>query len=674
MGNNESMHVRNIALIGSYLSGKTTLLESLLYVTGAISRKGRVQDGNSVSDATPESRERQMSVEVSVADATYRDVRFTFLDCPGSSEFLSETYNVLPGIDAAVVVCEPEVAKAASLAPLLKFLDHWQIPHLLFVNKMDRARDNLNDLLAALQAVSNRPLALQQYPVDTGEGLSGFVDLIDEQAYRYHPGAPADPIELPAALHAEEHAARAHLLEVLADFDDHLLEELVEEVEPSVEEITQNLQRDLQADLIVPVLIGVAERDFGVRPLLEALHREAAPAAATAARYRVAVGADGPLVQVLKTTFTPGGGKLSLARIWRGTVSDGMTLDGGRVGGLYRLFGAQQQPVQTAGAGEIVALGRLEGVRTGAVLGTAGEAELPQAWNVHLFFDCAATTEKRSDEVKLTQVTGRLLEEDPSLGWEQNRNTRELLLWGQGEVHLAVTLDRLRRKFNLPLVRRTPQVPYKETITATTLVHGRYKHQTGGHGQFGDVWLAIRPLSRGEGIQFRETIVGGSVPRQYIPGVEAGVREYLERGPLGYEVVDVEVTLTNGTYHSVDSSEQAFRQAARLAMQEGMPKCRPILLEPILQIEVFVPNDTTSRVLRLLNGQRAQILGYDARPDWQSWDQISAYLPQSQMQQFVVELRSLTCGLGTFEWRYDHLQEAPDKLSERVLTPSNSKA
>jgi elongation factor G len=267
---------------------------------------------------------------------------------------------------------------------------------------------------------------------------------------------------------------------------------------------------------------------------------------------------------------------------------------------------------------------------------------------------------------------GKLLEEDPSLHWEQHGDTHEVILWGQGEIHLQISLDRLRRKYNLPMNTHLPQVPYKETIRQTVTSHGRYKHQSGGHGAFGDVYLQIKPLSRGEGYQFHETIVGGVVPKQYIPGVETGVKEYLAHGPLGYPVVDVDVTLTDGSHHSVDSSEQAFKQAARLAMTEGMPKCNPILLEPLLTIKVSTPTEFTSKVLQLVSGRRGQILGYEGFDGWKNWDTVTAYLPQAEMHNFIIELRSLTLGVGFFTWQYDHLQEVPDKLLSDILATATA--
>ncbi|MEY3222598.1 MAG: hypothetical protein RLZZ203_1454 [Cyanobacteriota bacterium] len=668
MNKNVKSSSRNVAIVGPYLSGKTTLLESLLFVTGAISRKGNVKDGNTVGDSANEARDRHMSVEISTANTEYENTRFIFIDCPGSVEFAQETYHGLMGVDAAIVVCEPIKERVLTLAPLFKFLDDWEIPHIVFVNKMDRANIHVLETLNALKAVSSRPLVLHQYPIMQGEQLTGFIDMVTEKAYQYHPGAPADSITFPENLKAEEHLARAEMLETLANFDDHLLEELLDDIEPPQEEIFKDLKLELGADLVVPVFFGVAEQDFGVRPLLEALLREA-PEPETTMERRLGTISDTPVAQVLKTFYTPQGGKLSLVRVWQGILTDGIVLNGVRAGGLYRLMGQQQQSINQAVAGEIVALSRLEGIKTGETISTNSQIKpLPKAEQLEPVFALAITPEKRNDEVKLSTAITKLLEEDPALAWEQHGDTHEVILWGQGEIHLQVTLDRLRRKYNLPMSTHLPQVPYKETIRKpVNSIHGRYKHQSGGHGQFGDVYLNIQPLPRGEGFNFHEKIVGGVVPKQYIPGVEMGVREFLSHGPLGFPMVDVAVTLTNGSYHTVDSSEQAFKQAARLAMQMGVTQAQPTLLEPILKVDVNTPSEFTSKVLQLLTGRRGQILGYEGRHDWQGWDNISAYLPQAEMQDFIVELRSLTLGVGSFHWEQDHLQEVPEKLAERIL-------
>lgn len=672
MNNPVNPTLRNVSLVGPYSSGKTTLLESLLWVSGSISRKGSVKEGNTVSDSSPEAKGRSMSVEVSLAGIDYQNLHVNFLDCPGSIEFAQETYSALVGAGTAIIVCEADVSRVLTLAPLFKFLDDWEIPHLVFINKMDRAKQSFAEVLQALKSVSSRPLIPQQYPIYQGEELKGYIDLITEQAYHYHAGDADDPVPFPPELAAAEQQTRQEMLEALADFDDHLLEELMEEINPPQAEIEQDFKQELGADLIVPVIIGVADQDFGVRPLLEILAKEAPAPSETADRRGLKTDGTGPvIVQILKTYFTTQGGRLSLARIWQGTLQESDSLNGHRLGGIYHLFGAQQTAIHTATVGDIVGLARLEEVSTGQTLSTGPVDPLPFVDPLPPLYALAIAPENRKDEVKLSTALGKLAAEDPSLTWEQNSETQEVILWGQGEIHLQVALERLQRQYKLPMTSHQPHIPYKETIRqSASKIHGRYKHQTGGHGAFGDVYLDIKPLERGAGFAFAETIVGGVVPKQYIPGVEAGVREYLAKGLLGYPVVDLAVTLTDGSYHNVDSSEQAFKQAARLAMTEGIAKCQPVLLEPILAVTVNTPSEFTAKVLQLVSGDRGQILGYEARSDWNGWDQVTAYLPQAEMHNFIIELRSLTLGVGTFTWQYDHLQEVPEKLTQQVLNQS----
>jgi elongation factor G len=663
---------RNIALVGTYGSGKTTLLESILFVTGATTRKGSVTDGNSIGDSTPEARQRHMTVELNVASTRYGDIEFTFLDCPGSVELQQETNHALVGVDGAIIVCEADPDRVLTLAPLLQFLDSWEIPHLILINKLDRGNGRFAEVLGALRQVSTRPMIPQQYPILQNQELVGFIDLVTEQAFHYHAGAAADPVPLPASLHAEEQAARAEMLEALAEYDDHLLEELLEDMVPPQEEIVRDLRLELGADLIVPVFLGVAQADYGVRPLLEALVKEA-PAPEVTRHHRGMAAEGEPLGQVLKTFYTPQGGKLSLVRVWRGEINDGDSLNGDRLGGIYDLMGNQQTSLTRAEAGQVVAIARLDHAQTGQTLGAGATPPdpLPQAPRLDPVYALAIMPAHRSDEVKLSAAIAKLLEEDPSLAWEQHGDTHEVILWGQGDVHLNLAIDRLHRKYNLPMTSHLPQVPYKETIRqGVDSVHGRYKHQSGGHGQFGDVYLSIQPLPRGEGFVFKETIVGGVVPRQYIPSVETGVREYLHHGPLGFPVVDVAVTLTHGSYHNVDSSDLAFKQAARLAMQEGMVTGQPTLLEPIVRVEISVPNLYTASVLKLISGRRGQILGYDSKTDWSGWDLVCGYVPQAEMQTMILELRSLTMGVGFFQWTYDHLDPVPEKLTEKILAAS----
>jgi len=674
MGQRALAAPRCAALVGPYLSGKTTLLESLLFATGAVTRKGSIKDGNTVGDSAPEARARKMSVEVNAATTEYLGEKWTFLDCPGSIELTQETQNALMVADAAVIVCEPEVSRALTLAPLFKFLDDRKIPHMLFINKMDNAAHRVRDVLAALQGVSSRRLILRQVPIrqtdkSGADTVAGYVDLVSERAYAYKPGKPSDLIKIPDEMVDREQEARREMLEALADLDDHLLEQLLEDVVPPKEEIYQQIAKDLAGDLIVPVLLGAAEEDHGVQRLLKALRHDVPGPAEAAARIGVAPAAGDTAALVFKTYHQAHTGKISLARVWGAALADGGSLGGNRVSGVYRMKGHELGKLSTAVDGDVVGLGRLDAVTTGQLLSASGKAAGSVEWPPKLapLFSLAITVENRADEVKLTAALHKLVEEDPSLSIEHNQDTHELVLWGQGEIHLQVAIDRLRMKYGLAVKSHRPTINYKETIRRGVKQHGRHKKQSGGHGQFGDVHVEIKPLPRGTGFEFVDQVVGGAVPRQYISSVEEGAREFLHRGPLGFPSVDVSVTLYDGQYHAVDSSDMAFKTAARIAMSEGMPKCDPVLLEPICSVQIAIPNDFTARVHGLISGRRGQILGFIPKEGWQGWDEVDAFLPQSELHDLIIDLRSLTMGVGTFSWKFDHLQELTGRVADKII-------
>lgn len=659
---------RCAALVGPYLSGKTSLLEALLFASGTIGRRGTQKEGNTVGDHAPEARARQMSTEINVARASYLDDTWTFLDCPGSVELAWEAQTALLAADVAVVVCEPETERALTLAPLFKFLDDHEIPHMVFINKMDTAASRVSEVLAALQGVSQRPLVLRQVPMPGPENTAaGYVDLVSERAYKYKPGQASDLIKLPEDMSGEEQATRAGLVEKLADFDDKLLEQLLEDVQPSKEDIYRHLTQNLRRDLIVPVFLGAAQLDHGVRRLLKALRHETPDVATTAARLKLDPNGTETIAQVIKTYHPPSAGKLSLVRVWSAQINEGMTLNGARVAGVMRLLGAQATKAVSASAGDVVALARLEGIPTGTVLSTGTPPELPSVPLPAPVYGLAVAAEKRTDDVKLSGAIARLIEEDPTVSLEHNAELQEMVLWGQGDIHLQIALDRLKQRYSLAVTTRRPQIPYKETIKSGTAIHSRFKRQSGGHGQFADIQIEVRPLPRGTGHAFKDAVVGGAIPRNYIPAVEEGVMEYLKRGPLGFPVVDVAVTLTTGQFHAVDSSDQAFKTVARQAMSEAMPKCDPVLLEPIHHVTIAVPNAFTSRVQRIASGRRGQIMGFDAKPGWSGWDTVEANMPASELHDLIVELRSVTLGVGTYTTRFDHLQELTGKLAEKVL-------
>ncbi len=663
---------RCIALVGPYLSGKTTLLEAILARTGGVTRQGKVAEKNTIGDSSPEARDHGMSVSLNVADVSFLGDTFTFVDCPGSVEFQHESALALTAVDAAVVVSEPDPKRLAALQVILKSLEDRGIPHFLFLNKIDSFSTPVRDILPMLRPASSKPLVLRQIPIWENGIATGFIDLASERAYVYREHAPSEIVDLPESIAAREREARFQMLEQLADYDDELMEQLLSDMQPPNDRVFNDLAADLKQGLICPVLLGSAEKGHGIFRLLKALRHEVPFVTETAARLGVERARSAAFV--MKSYYTGHGGKLSLARVLTGEIADGATLTGSggeteRVAGVFTLRGEEPAKRGAARAGDTVAFGRLDAIRAGETVTAekAPLAEIAAPAAPEPVLSAAIGLPDRKDEVKLSSALAKLVDEDPSLVVEQPQDTHQTLLKGQGEMHLRVAFERLQRKHGIAVERLKSQVPYKETIRKSAEVRGRHKKQSGGHGQFGDVVIRIDPLPRGSGFQFKETITGGVVPKQFIPSVEIGVEDYLKTGPLGFPVVDVAVTLTDGSYHTVDSSDMAFRQAGRLAMSEGMPNCSPVLLEPINWVEIAVPSDATARVNAIISSRRGQILGFDAREGWPGWDVVTAHLPASEMEDLIVELRSATSGVGTYRTRFDHLSELVGRLAEQVL-------
>ncbi len=633
---------RSVALVGPYSSGKSTLFEALLDAAGAPLKR----------PADP--RNRPMTTEIRLGHCSYLGDPWTILDCPGSIEFAFQTCSALTMADIAVVVCEPSPAKAAMVAPLLKMLKDRAVPHMVFVNKIDTLEDGLADTLAALQAFAASPLVLRQMPIFDGPTVTGYVDLMSERAYRYRKGQASELMQIPPAMLAEEQAALGRLVETLADHDDALLEKVLEDIAPTPSELYADLRKDLAAGAVTEVLLGSADLAGGIRRLWKALRHDT-PDPAEAAERRSIIPGGAPRVQVFKTVYAGHTGKLSYARVWSGTLTDGAQLGGTRLGGIYRYNGGDLTKIPGAQQGDVVALGRLDGVRTGATLSSGGQPEqLPFPEADPPVFAMAIATTDRKDDVKLSGALHKLAEEDPSLFITQDGET---VLHGQGEMHLQTTVEHLARDYGLKLTTHKPAVAYKETIRRPVQEHGRLKRQTGGHGQFADVKIDIAPRARGEGFQFVDKVVGGAVPRNFIPSVGEAAEEATRKGPFGYPVVDVSVTLVDGGFHSVDSSDMAFKTATQIAMKEGLAKADPVLLEPVDHVTISVPNDYTARAQRLLTGRRGQILGFAERQDWPGWDDVAALVPEAELHDLIIELRSQTMGLGTYRRKFDHLAE-----------------
>ncbi len=637
---------RSVALVGPYSSGKSTLFEALMEAAGAPVKR----------PADP--RNRPATTEVRLGHCSYLGDAWTVVDCPGSIEFSYETCCALAMVDLAVVVCEPAPGRALTIAPLLKLLADEGVPHMLFVNKIDTLEGSVRDTLAALQAYSRSPLVLRQVPIIHGEAVSGYVDVVSERAYRYRKGQPSELIQIPSEMADDEAEALNKLVEVLADRDDALLEKVLEDVKPTTSEIYNDLRKDLAAGAVVEVLLGSAETAGGVRRLWKALRHDTPMARETGERK--AIDANGqPFAQVFKTVHAGHTGKLSYARIWRGTIKDGATLGGTRLGGIYRLPGGELAKIAEAVEGDLVALGRLDGVATGATVSPGASPEqlqFPAA--PEPVYSLAIATSDHKDDAKLSGALQKQREADPTLSMEQQQDTSETVLYGQGEMHLNSTVERLARDYGLRVTTHRPQVAFKETIRRAVHEHGRLKKQSGGHGQFADVKIDISPRPRGEGFQFVDKIVGGAVPRNFIPAVAEAAEESSKKGPFGFPVVDISVTLVDGGFHSVDSSDMAFKTATSLAMKEGLAKADPILLEPVDHVTISVPSEFTPRAQRLLTGRRGQILGFSEKDGWPGWDDVVALVPEAELHDLIIDLRSQTLGLGTYRRKFDHLAES----------------
>ncbi|MGK2286731.1 elongation factor G [Pedomonas sp. V897] len=657
--------VRVVALVGPYQSGKTSLLESILVACGSLARKtgGSGAAGRLHGDSSPEARARSMGVEVNIAEATYLGERYVFLDCPGSIEFFQETLGILPGVDAAVIVAEPDPARIHALSPVFQAVQTLGLPHFVVFNKIDKAAGSIRAASDALTQVSAVPVLLRHIPLRENGQITGFVDLAAGRAHIYRPGQPSEVAEIPDTVRERYLHDRTELLEKLADFDDSLMEELLDNIEPSRDTVFRDLALDVQQGKIVPVFLTAAALDEGTRRFLKALRHELPAFAATQARLGVAP-EGGPLALALKTFHTPHAGKISACRVLRGGLREGDVVGSQKLGGVFRLGGTTPEKLAGAQAGDFVGIGKLEGLHTGDTL---GEPAVPRPPLLAPVYSLALAAANRGDEVKLTAALARLAEEDPSLTFGHDPETGELVLRGQGEMHLNVAIDRLKSRYGLTVQTRRPQTPYRETIRKGVRHHARHKKQSGGHGQFADVTVEVRPLPPGSGFQFSETITGGAIPRQYIPAVEEGAREGLKRGPLGFPVVDVGVTLVDGKFHTVDSSDMAFQIAGRMAMQEVLPQCAPVLLEPVLLVRLHVPSLYTAKANQVVSTRRGQILGFDARPGWPGWDTVEAHIPQSEMHDLIIELRSLTEGAGTYEAEFHHRAELVGRLADAVV-------
>ena len=663
---------RMIALVGPAGAGKTSLAEALLFAAGATDRFGSTADKTSIGDSSPEARSRGGSTELNLMHFDYLGDHFALLDVPGAVGFAADGQRGLALADLAIVVVDPDPARAPLAAPALRTLDELGIPHLIFVNRIDQAHGRIRDLLSALQPLSVSPLIARQIPIRSSEAdtdkISGFVDLALERAYHYRPGRESERIDMPADLQQREAEARMHMLEQLADHDDELLEQLLMDEVPPPQRICQDLARETSENLGVSVMFGSATSTWGVRRLLKALRHET-PSPSCAARR---LGVEEAAMHVFKIQHAGALGRLALGRVLGGMVAESSELQvehgrPARLGALFRVQGERTQKVHEAREGDVVAIAKMDGVKAGEWLGTG---KLPSPIDLALpARNCSIAVEPadRKDDVKLSGALQRLIEEDPSLELDQDEASHEMRLKGINDEHLATVLARLKRRYGVEVRSKPTTIGYRESIRRRVTQKGRHKKQSGGHGQFGDVVIEVAPLPRGSGFRFEERITGGAIPRQWIPAVEQGVRDAMAKGPLGFPVVDVAVTLVDGSYHSVDSSEIAFRMAGRIAMQEALAAASSHLLEPVHRLTAVCPSGAASRISSAIASRRGQLLGMGPREGWTGWDRIEALVPEAELRGFEAELRSLSQGLASYEAEFDHLADLNGGLAEKVV-------
>ncbi len=661
---------RAVALVGPAGTGKTSLAEALLYASGTIKRQGNIEAGTTVGDASPEARARQGSTEINLMHFDFLGDRYALIDMPGGTGFAADGLAALQSTDMALVVIDPAPERAALAEPILRRLDTLGVPHAIFVNKIENARAGaVRELIGELQPLSREPLALRQIPIREGDRVTGYVDLALERAYRYRPGEPSEAIEIPGEVAEREKADRARLLETLADFDDSLLEALLMDETPDTATVMADLAVDTAGNQLVPVIFGSALTGGGVRRLLKLLRHEAPAPDAAAGR----LGARDGGLHVFKISNGGGMGRLALGRVLGGPLAEGDELvvggEAARTGSIFFVQGEKTAKQGAAAPGDVIAVAKVDGAKSGVLLGRKGASggsdtlvEYP-ARNAAI----AIATKDRKDDVKLSTALHRLCEEDPALEWTQDEASHETILRGVNDEHLQVVLDRLQRRYGVAVDSRPPRIAYRESIRKGATQRGRHKKQSGGHGQYGDVILELRPLERGAGFVFEDRITGGVVPKQWIPAVELGVRDAMQKGPLGFPVVDVAVTLIDGSYHSVDSSELAFRIAGRLAMGEALAVAAPYLLEPICKVAVDMPAGTGSKAGSALSSRRGQILGLSPHPVWPRWEQVEALLPEAGLHGLDAELRSMSQGLAGFTAQFDHLAELSGKPADDVV-------
>ena len=685
MANFDVNKIRNVAVIAHGGAGKTSLVEAMLFDSGAIDRLGSIEEGNTTTDSEPEEISRKITIISALGFCSWNGHRINLIDTPGFINFVEDIRGTLKAVDGAVVIVSAISGVKAETEKVWKYACEYEIPRIVFINKLDKESANFVGALEELaQSFGSEGVPLQ-IPIGSGEKFEGIINLINMKAYKFS-GGKASESDIPADMLSEAQEYRKKLIEKIAESDDALLEKYLEGGELTQEEIIKGIKEGSLSRRFIPVACGSAVKNIGIPQLLDTILL-CLPSPIDLVRIFPIKGKnpkDGTDVQrkpdekepfsayIFKTIADPYAGKLSLFRVYSGTLrADSTVLNSTigskeRIGQVFYLLGKKQIPASTIGAGEIGVVAKLKETNTGDTL---SEEAHPIVFEKVKFAEpiisYAIAPKSKGDEDKVSTGLSRILEEDPTLKFHRDEETKEMILSGMGQVHLEVTLERLKRKFGVEVVMKTPKIPYRETIKAAAKAQGRYKKQSGGRGQSGDCHITIEPLQRGKGFEFVDKVVGGAIPRQYIPAVEKGIIDTMHEGIIaGYPMVDVRVSLYDGSYHTVDSSEMAFKIAGSMAIKKAVEDAKPILLEPIMKVEVTTPDEALGAVIGDLNSKRGKVQGVESQARNQK---IAALVPMSELLTYANQLHSLTSGRGLYSMEFSHYEEVPAHQAQKVI-------
>ncbi len=676
--------LRNIALVSHGGAGKTSLAEVMLYKGGVTNRIGRVEDGNTVMDFEPEELKRQSSISSAFHQLPWKKHAISLIDTPGDQNFFTDTKFCIQAADGILVLVDAVDGVKVQTEQGWELAAEFGQPCVLFINKLDRERADFSRAFdEAAQILEGPKPTIVQLPIGSEADLAGVVDLIQNKAFVYDENGKATETDIPADMKELVETERETFIENVAEADDALVEKYLEGESLTDEEIRAALRKGTLDRSLAPVLCGSVTRNIGIDLLLDFI-AAVMPAPVDRGAKEGVDPASGETVErapdpsapfsgfVFKTVADPFAGRLSIFRIVSGTLgSDGTFYNSDRetkerYNQLLRPAGKEQKPVSEAGPGEIVAVAKLKETKTGDTLcDDSARVKFKAVEPIPALISFAIEPKSQGDEDKIFSAMAKLLEEDMALSLERKADTKELLLSGQGQVHIESAVEKLKRKYNVEVLLKPPKVPYRETIKKSVRVQGRHKKQTGGHGQFGDCWIQMEPLPRGEGYEFADAIVGGAIPKTYIPAVDKGVQEAAVKGVLaGYPVVDFKVTLDDGSYHAVDSSEMAFKIAGSLAFKKAVQQANPVLLEPIMEITIVTPEEFMGDIMGDLNGKRGRVLGMDSKGKNQI---IKAHVPMAEFLTYAPDLRSMTGGRGMFTMEFSHYDEVPAQLAQKII-------